>query len=76
MTLEELNAAREAATRNMLLEGEWITKAQDLLDVVGQFGAVGESAEHVRVTLAHFVSHASAFLNRTAPQEPAVDPAI
>lgn len=69
MTLEELNAARDAATREALLEGGVIARAQELLADIAQLGAVGVSAGHVEVTLKHFVAEATSFLNRTAPSD-------
>lgn len=75
MTLEELNTAREAATREALLEGGVIARAQALLADVAQLGAVGVSASHVEVTLRHFVAEATSFLNRTVPQADADAPA-
>lgn len=73
MTLEELNTARDAATREALLEGGVIARAQQLLADIVPLGAVGMSAGHVEVTLRHFIAEATGFLNKTAPQvdEPA-----
>lgn len=67
MTLEELNAARDAATRTALIEGDVIAQATTLAETMAQLGAVGESASHCQKTLAHFVNQAHAFLGRTAP---------
>lgn len=67
MTLEELNAAREAATRTALIEGEVIAQATALAETMAQLGAVGESTIHCEKTLAHFINQAHAFIARTEP---------
>lgn len=70
MTLEELNAARDAATRDYLLENDVLTKVRDLLSLASQIGAVGQGAANSLATLAHLERDISAFLTRTAPQGP------
>ena len=67
MTLEELNAARDTATRTALIEGEVIAQVMALAETMVQLDAVGESASHCQKTLAYFINQAHAFLARTAP---------
>ena len=62
MTLEEINAARGAATRDMLADGQILAQAESLLQTVSQLSAVGESAGHVAVTLRHFINQVNAFM--------------
>jgi hypothetical protein len=69
MTLEELNAARDTATRQALIDGGILEQAKALLEAIPQLGAVGESAGHVQATLRHFVTQAEAFALRSAPVE-------
>ena len=77
MTLEEINAARDAATRDMLADGQILAQAESLLQIVGQLSAVGESAGHVAVTLRHFINQVNAFMvpvEMGAPDDNAVEP--
>jgi hypothetical protein len=62
MTLEELNAARDGATRELLADGQILAQAEALLEAVQQLGAVGESAGHVTATLKHFIMQVNAFM--------------
>lgn len=69
MTLEEINAAREEATRTLLADGQILAQAETLLASVQQLGAVGDSAGHVAVTLRHFINQVNAFMLQPAPVE-------
>ena len=62
MTLEEINAARDAATRELLADGQILAQAEALLAVMPQLGAIGESPNHVEATLRHFINQLNAFV--------------
>jgi hypothetical protein len=62
MTLEELNAARDQMTREILSDGLILAKAKELLEAMPQLQAVGNSADHVATTLRHFVNQVNAFM--------------
>ena len=77
MTLEEINAARNAAPRELLSDGQILAQAEALLSSVSQLSAVGESAGQVAVTLRHFINQVNAFMvpvNVGAPDDNAIEP--